>query len=118
MKTFWVWISYPTVMDTEIDKRYETFRVARNREREREKEGERERDRRWAKCLGLAQNFLLTNTIDNYLHAAGEGFSELFCLLRGGGGGRVSCFAYLWDLGGHPGRSCLLRGGGGGRVRR
>jgi hypothetical protein len=46
MKTFWVLISYTTVNDTEIDKRYETFRVARNREREREKEGERERDRR------------------------------------------------------------------------
>jgi len=27
MKTFWVLISYPTVNDTEIDKRYETFRV-------------------------------------------------------------------------------------------
>ena len=43
MKTFWVLISYPTVNDTEIDKRYETFRVARNRERERERGRERKR---------------------------------------------------------------------------
>lgn len=45
MKTFWVLISYTTVNDTEIDKRYETFRVARNRERERERERGRERKR-------------------------------------------------------------------------
>ena len=68
MKTFWVLISYTTVNDTEIDKRYETFRVARNREREREREREKETGGEpnvyvWLKIFGLLTQLTITFTL-------------------------------------------------------
>ena len=68
MKTFWVLISYTTVNDTEIDKRYETFRVARNREREREREREKETGGEpnvyvWLKIFCLLTQLTITFTL-------------------------------------------------------
>ena len=70
MKTFWVLISYTTVNDTEIDKRYETFRVARNRERERERKREREKETGgepnvyvWLKIFCLLTQLTITFTL-------------------------------------------------------
>ena len=90
MKTFWVLISYATVNDTEIDKRYETFRVARNREREREREREKETGGEpnvyvWLKIFGLLTQLTITFTLLARASPNSSAFSVVVVVVVSGG---------------------------------